>query len=63
MPQRKRFERTKGASDKPRPKQRMTGIIQLTRKATGYVSWPEHEDIEIEKESLNGALNGDEVEV
>ena len=41
----------------------VTGILQLTRKAKGFLVWPEHEDIEIATEDLNNALNGDEVEV
>ncbi len=48
------------------PKKHITGIIQLTRKSTGYLAWPdepEKEDIEIFPEKLNGALNGDQVEV
>lgn len=48
------------------PKKHIKGIIQLTRKAVGYVAWPdepEKEDIEIRTENLSGALNGDEVEV
>jgi len=63
MPHRKNGGRTKGPDAKPETKKRVTGIIQLTRKATGYVVWPEHEDIEIETANLMGALNGDEVEV
>jgi ribonuclease R len=55
----------KGAS-----KKHIKGIVELTRKGTGYLPWPtlaggepEKEDIEIFPEKLNGALNGDEVEV
>ena len=55
-------------------KQHITGIIELTRKAVGYLPWPlneargkpnepEKEDIEIQTANLSGALNGDEVEV
>ena len=52
-------------------KKRVSGVIQLTRKAVGYLPWPldsalgklEKEDIEIKTEHLGGALNGDEVEV
>src|SRR5258708_7303261 len=40
-----------------------TGIIQITRRGTGYLPWENHEDIEISTENLGGALNGDEVEV
>ena len=50
-------------------KKRITGIIQVTRKGTGYVSYPlvegakkELEDIEVDTYSLGGALNGDTVE-
>ena len=40
------------------------GIISLTSKATGYVTTPEFtEDIKIEREFLNTALNYDEVEI
>lgn len=40
------------------------GIITLSSKATGYVTVPEFaEDIVVERESLNTALNYDEVEV
>jgi len=42
---------------------RVSGIIQITRKAKGFLVWPEHEDIELATEDLHGALNGDEVEV
>ncbi len=63
MPHRKSGPPTKSAAAKHEVKKRMTGIIQLTRKATGYVSWEGHEDIEIDTEHLGGALNGDEVEV
>ena len=55
------------------PKKHLTGIIELTRKGTGYLPWlssaeatgnkPEREDIEIFPEKLRGALNGDTVEV
>ncbi len=57
------------------PKKHINGIIQLTRRGTGYLRWapldmaagkpaaPEKEDIEIRTENLAGALNGDEVEV
>ena len=41
----------------------VTGILQLTRKAKGFLVWEGHEDIEIATEDLNNALNGDEVEV
>ncbi len=52
-------------------KKNVTGIIEVTRKGTGYMSWPidsaqgkeQKEDIEIFPEKLNGALNGDQVEV
>src|SRR4051812_46424756 len=53
------------------PKKRIKGILQVTRKAVGYMPWPleqargkeELEDIEIMSTDLGGALNGDEVEV
>ena len=48
------------------PKKHISGIIELTRKSTGYLPWPnepEKEDVEIFPEKLNGALNGDAVEV
>ncbi len=45
-------------------KKRLSGVIELTRRAVGYLSWdPEKEDIEIRPEDLMGALNGDTVEV
>lgn len=53
-------------------KKRVSGIIQLNRRGTGYLAWPmdekaatkkEKDDIEIQNTSLRGALNGDEVEV
>jgi ribonuclease R len=47
-------------------KKTISGVISITRKGTGYVSWPEDstkEDIEIENNNLAGALNGDTVEV
>jgi len=40
--------------------------VQVTRKGTGYLAWPEEpekEDVEIRTEDLGGALNGDTVEV
>lgn len=53
------------------PKKLIAGIVQVTRKGTGYLPWPleetgaksDKEDIEIFPEKLNGALNGDQVEV
>ncbi len=40
------------------------GIIAVTRRGTGFLSNPEFtEDVLIERESLNCALNGDEVEI
>ena len=52
-------------------KKNIAGIVQVTRKGTGYMVWPidsaqgkeQKEDIEIFPEKLNGALNGDQVEV
>lgn len=68
MPPKKKARGTAGA-----PKKRITSFISINRKGWGYVSWPtpegidpkkfEQRDIEIKKEYLNGALNGDEVEV
>ncbi|HEY5383128.1 MAG TPA: ribonuclease R [Candidatus Paceibacterota bacterium] len=50
-------------------KKHISGVIQITRKGTGYVSFPiaegskkEQEDIEISTEQLAGALDGDTVE-
>ncbi|HEY4510975.1 MAG TPA: ribonuclease R [Candidatus Paceibacterota bacterium] len=39
------------------------GIIQLTARGMGYVPYEGHEDIEIEKENLGTALNGDRVSI
>ena len=70
MPQQRRGTDT--AAQGNAPKKRITGIIELTRKAVGYIAWPldeargkpdEREDIEVQPEKLGGALNGDEVEV
>ncbi len=61
MPHSKEGGRQSGA-----PKKTISGIIQVTRKGTGYMPWadqPDKEDIEIFPEKLNGALNGDQVEV
>jgi len=51
-------------------KKNITGIVQVTRKGTGYMPYSAEaskgkslEDIEIFPEKLNGALNGDQVEV
>jgi ribonuclease R len=47
-------------------KKLVSGVIEITRKGVGYVSWesePDKEDIEVETASLNGALNKDTVEV
>ncbi|HVV15320.1 MAG TPA: ribonuclease R [Candidatus Paceibacterota bacterium] len=56
-------------SKKPAPqagkKKTISGIVQVTRKGVGYLSWPEDpekEDIEIQTPDLSGALNGDTVE-
>ena len=54
--------------DVPKPKNTpgkcITGIIEITRKGTGYVPWQEDkEDIEIKNEDLTGALDGDTVEI
>ena len=50
-------------SHKAQKNVRILGIIQITCKGTGYLPWEGHEDIEIERENLQGALNSDEVEV
>ncbi len=59
-----------GPKNKGSAKKHISGIIQVTRKGTGYLAWPleeiakkDKEDIEIFPEKLNGALNGDTVEV
>ncbi|MDE2071517.1 MAG: ribonuclease R [Patescibacteria group bacterium] len=47
-------------------KKYVEGVIELTRRGKGYMSWPnepEKEDIEIFPEKLNGALNGDTVAI
>jgi ribonuclease R len=49
-----------------RAKRLISGVVQVTRKGVGYVSWPEDaekEDIEVQTSDLSGALNGDTVEV
>jgi ribonuclease R len=49
---------------RPVSKKRIVGIMQITRRGVGYVSWDtDKEDIEIRTEDLSGALNGDTVEV
>jgi ribonuclease R len=63
----------KGPARKAAPKKKIEGIIQINRRGVGYVAWPEtpgfegkkieQRDIEIDTKYLNGALNGDEVEV
>ncbi len=57
--------RQKGGTRKHEaPKKHIAGIVEVTRKGTGYMSWETgKEDIEIFPEKLNGALNGDQVEV
>jgi ribonuclease R len=59
-----------GPANKGAAKKHISGIVQVTRKGTGYLAWPleeatkkDKEDIEIFPEKLNGALNGDTVEV
>ncbi len=62
MPHRK----NEGARHSGASKKSISGIVEVTRKGTGYMAWPddaEKEDIEIFPEKLNGALNGDQVEV
>lgn len=67
MPQgRQKGTRRGGGPQKDIQKKRISGILQLTRSGRGFLKWPEEtdkEDIEIRKEDLRGALNGDEVEV
>ena len=59
--------KNKGKIDLPagrQGKKHIAGIVQVTRKGTGYLAWEDgKEDIEIFPEKLNGALNGDQVEV
>ncbi|MBP9710780.1 MAG: ribonuclease R [Candidatus Pacebacteria bacterium] len=48
------------------PKKLISGVIQVNRRGTGYLAWPEDpekEDIEVKTDQLGGALNGDTVEV
>lgn len=62
----RRSERPQFKAAKNIQKKHVSGVIQITRKGTGYLAWPEEpekEDIEIFPEKLNGALNGDTVEV
>jgi len=42
---------------------KVSGILQLTRKAKGFLAWEGHDDIEIATGDLHSALHGDEVEV
>ena len=51
--------------NKPKTEKKLlSGIVEVTRKGTGYLPWADDkEDIEIFPEKLNGALNGDQVEV
>src|SRR3989338_2151502 len=50
--------------DSIKKKERVSGIIQITRKGTGYLRWTEgKEDVEVITSDLSGALNGDTVEV
>jgi ribonuclease R len=54
----------KKAHKEQTPKKHLSGIVEVTRKGTGYMPWEkDKEDIEIFQEKLNGALNGDQVEV
>jgi ribonuclease R len=58
--------RSSGGSKEQAPKKHIKGIVGLTRKAVGYMAWPDDpnkDDIEIQTLNLHGALNGDEVEV
>ncbi len=68
-PRRKSPGHTSQAAKKP-----IQGVISINRRGTGYVAWPlpegaqdikldKKQDIEIATNYLNGALNGDEVEV
>ena len=69
MPPRRKQSLKKGA-----PKKNIVGLISINRRGTGYVAWPQPEgaqdikiekkqDIEVPTQYLNGALNGDEVEI
>ena len=51
--------------NKPKTEKKLlSGIVEVTRKGTGYLPWTDDkEDIEIFPEKLSGALNGDQVEV
>ncbi len=51
--------------NKPKTEKKLlSGIVEVTRKGTGYMPWEDgKEDIEIFPEKLNGALNGDQVEI
>ncbi len=66
---------SKKTGPKAGEKKSISGIIQITRKGTGYVAWPtdektppakddkaERQDLEIQTPDLRGALNGDTVE-
>src|SRR6185503_17242457 len=55
-------------------KKTIQGVISINRRGTGFVAWPlpegaagikleKKQDIEIATNYLNGALNGDEVEI
>lgn len=45
-------------------KQKLTGVISITSKGTGYIDIPGHtEDIEIDYKHLNTALKGDTVDI
>lgn len=58
------MKKNKGSAAFGREKKLISGIVQVTRKGVGYLPWQtDKEDIEIFPEKLNGALNGDQVEV
>ncbi len=54
---------SKDHTKEPGQKKSLAGIVQVTRKGIGYVPFENNQDIEIEKNNLLGALNGDTVEV
>jgi exoribonuclease R len=63
MQQVRKARATSGMPSGASGKKPVTGIIQITRSARGFLPFEGKEDIEIKRDDLNGALNGDEVEV
>ncbi|MDE1924581.1 MAG: ribonuclease R [Patescibacteria group bacterium] len=62
----RRSNRKEAGPNGDAPKKHISGVIQITRSGRAFLPWPEEpekEDIEIQKEHLCGALNGDTVEV